>query len=77
MRNTIIFIAIILVVYIPCSLLDYAAFPFLDSAEHGAAVRELAKHLIHPEDPMLADHPGDSPRFVPSTLLMALFMRLL
>jgi len=77
MRNTIIFIAIILVVYIPCSLLDYAAFPFLDSAEHGAAVRELAKHLIHPEDPMLADHPGDSPRFVPSTFLMALFMRLL
>jgi len=76
-RHTTIFIAIILALYVPLSLLDYNHFPYSDGAEHGAAVRELAKNLIHPEDPMLADHSGDSPRFVPSTLLMALCMRLL
>jgi len=76
-RHTTIFIAIILAIYVPLSLLDYNHFPYSDGAEHGAAVRELAKNLIHPEDPMLADHSGDSPRFVPSTLLMALCMRLL
>ena len=77
MRHITIFIAIILTLFIPLSLLDYAHFPYSDGAEHGAAVRELAKHPIHPEDPMLADHPGDTPRFVPSILVMALFMRLL
>lgn len=75
MRHTILYIAIILIIYIPLSLMDYAHFPYSDGAEHGAAVRELAKNLTQPEDPMLANHPGDSPRFVPSTLLMALFMR--
>ncbi|MCK5514317.1 MAG: hypothetical protein KAJ00_07450, partial [Deltaproteobacteria bacterium] len=69
MRNNIILISIILIIYIPLSLLDYNHFPFSDGAEHGAAVRELAKNLIHPEDPMLANHSGKSPRFVPSTLL--------
>ena len=77
MRNTIALIAIILAFYVPLSLLDYNHFPYSDGAEHGAAVRELAKNLIHPEDPMLADHSGDSPRFVPSTLFMALCMRVL
>ncbi len=77
MRNNIILISIILIIYIPLSLLDYNHFPFSDGAEHGAAVRELAKNLIHPEDPMLANHSGKSPRFVPSTLLMAICMRLL
>jgi hypothetical protein len=76
-RYTTIFIAIILFLFIPLSLLDYALFPYSDGAEHGAAVREAAKSPIHPEDPMLAYHRGDSPRFVPSTLLMALFTRLL
>lgn len=77
MRYTFTFIAIILVFYIPLSLLDYDQFPFSDGAEHGAAVRELANHPIHPQDPMLANHSGNSPRFVPSIFLMALFMRLL
>ena len=77
MRHTTIFITIILALYVPLSLLDYNHFPYSDGAEHGAAVRELAKNLIHPEDPMLADHSGDSPRFVPSTLFMALCMRML
>jgi len=77
MRNTIALIAIILTIYIPLSLLDYNHFPYSDGAEHGAAVRELAKNWTHPEDPMLANHPGDSPRFVPSTLFMALCMRML
>lgn len=77
MRNIFIFIAIILVIYIPLSLLDYNHFPYSDGTEHGAAVRELAKNMADPEDPMLANHPGNSPRFVPSILLMALSMRIL
>ena len=77
MRKTTAFFIIILVIYIPLSFLEYAHFPYSDGAEHGAAVRELAKNLINPEDPMLADHCGDSPRFVPSTLLMATCMRFL
>jgi len=76
-RNTIILIAIILVIYIPLALLDYAHFPYSDGTEHGAAVRELAKNLFNPEDPMLAHHSGISSRFVPSTLVMALLKKLL
>jgi len=76
-RHITIFIAIILILFIPLSLLDYAHFPYSDGSEHGAAVRELAKNLIAPQDPMLSDHAGNSLRFVPSILLMALFMRLL
>jgi hypothetical protein len=60
-RHTTIFIAIILILFIPLSLLDYAHFPYSDGAEHGAAVRELAKNIANPEDPMLANHSGDSP----------------
>ena len=70
-------ITVLLAFYIPLTLLDYNHFPYSDGAEHGAAVRELAGNLRHPGDPMLADHPGTSPRFVPSLLLMALFMKLL
>ncbi len=70
------FIAIILIVYVPLALLDYAHFPYSDGPEHGAAVRELARNVAHPSDPMLANHPGNSPRFVPSILIMALTMRL-
>jgi len=47
--------------FIPLSLLDYAHFPYSDGAEHGAAVRELAMNIANPEDPMLANHSGDSP----------------
>jgi hypothetical protein len=75
MRNTFIFILIITLFYIPLVLIDYNHLPYSDGAEHGAAVRELAKNVINPEDPMLANHPGDSSRFVPSILLMALFAK--
>jgi hypothetical protein len=77
MRNTYIFVVIIVALYIPLACLDYNHFPYSDGAEHGAAVRELAKNLLHPDDPMLANHAGDSPRFVPSILVMSLFMKLL
>jgi hypothetical protein len=77
MRNTYILVVIIATLYIPLACLDYNHFPYSDGAEHGAAVRELAKNLVHPVDPMLANHPGDSPRFVPSIVVMALFMKLL
>jgi hypothetical protein len=66
-----------LTIYIPLSCLDYDQFPFSDAAEHGAAVRELANNLADPKDPLLSDLPGNSPRFVPSILLMALAMRTL
>ena len=77
MRYTLSFITILLIFYIPLSLLDYGQFPFSDGAEHGAAVRELSKNLTSPEDPLLANYSGNSTRFVPSIFLMALFMRFL
>ena len=77
MRNTYILVVIIATLYIPLACLDYNHFPYSDGAEHGAAVRDLAKNLVHPVDPMLSNHPGDSPRFVPSIVVMALFMKLL
>jgi len=67
----------LIMLYSPFALLDYNHFPYSDGAEHGAAVRELAKNMTSPEDPMLANHAGDSPRFVPSILVMALLMKLL
>ncbi len=77
MNKTSILIAIILVFYLPVVLLDYNHFPYSDGTEHGAAVRELAKNMANPEDPMLANHSGNSPRFVPSIFIMALSMKLL
>ena len=77
MYRSIFFITILVILYTPLAMLDYAHFPYSDGAEHGAAVRELAQNLSNPSDPLLADHPGNSPRFVPSTLLMALAMRVL
>jgi len=76
-RSSLILITFLIILYSPLALLDYNHFPYSDGAEHGAAVRELAKNLLHPDDPMLADYPGDSPRFVPSIVVMALFMKLL
>ncbi len=76
MRNSVLFIAIATLLYLPLAWLDYDHFPYSDGPEHGAAVRELATHMAHPSDPMLAGQPGDSPRFVPSILIMALTMRL-
>ena len=75
MRNTLICILVITIFYIPLVLIDYNHLPYSDGAEHGAAVRELANNVINPADPILANHPGDSSRFVPSILLMALFMK--
>lgn len=77
MHKTLIFTILILIIYVPFAFLDYNHFPYSDGAEHGAAVRELAKNMANPEDPMLANHSGNSPRFVPSIFVMALFMKLL
>lgn len=67
----------LLSLYLPLALLDYNHFPYSDGAEHGAAVRELSANLLNPRDPLLAGLSGDSPRFVPSVIVMALTMRLL
>ena len=74
-RNTVIFIIFLTVVSIPFALIDYNHFPYSDGAEHGAAVRALAKNLIHPGDPMLHAVSGASARYVPSIFIMALFMK--
>ena len=77
MRSLVKFTAIIISVYIPLALLDYSHFPFSDGAEHGAAVRELAQKLTSPGEPMLSEYQGASSRYVPSALVMAVFMRFL
>lgn len=61
--------------YLPLMLVDYHNFPYSDGAEHAAAVRALAGSLQNPGDPMLADCTAMSPRYVPSIVLMALFMK--
>jgi hypothetical protein len=76
-RQRVILLIIILTFFAPVVLFDYAHFPFSDGAEHGAAVRALAKNLIHPGDPMLNIDKTGSPRYVPSILVMALGMKLL
>jgi hypothetical protein len=73
--NIITLVLLISVVYLPFSLIDYAHFPLSDGAEHGAAVRTLSENLLDPEDPMIENSPGISPRYVPSIFLMALTMR--
>lgn len=65
MRNSLTFILIIVIFYIPLALLDYNHLPYSDGAEHGAAVRELAKNPIAPEDPMIANQPGNSSALSP------------
>ncbi len=66
----------ILFCFIPLAMLDYAHFPFSDGAEHGAAVRVLAKKFINPDDPMLGGNYGGSARYVPSVFVMAAFVKL-
>jgi hypothetical protein len=75
-RQTFILISLLIVISGPISFIDYAHFPYSDGAEHGAAVRAQAANLLHPGDPMLAEASGASPRYVPSILIMALFMKL-
>jgi hypothetical protein len=74
-RNTVIFTIFLIIISTPFALIDYAHFPYSDGAEHGAAVRALAANLTHPGEPMLNGTSGASPRYVPSILIMALFMK--
>ena len=75
-RNTVIFIIFLIVISTPFALLDYAHFPYSDGAEHGAAVRALAKNMLHPGDPMLnVVSDAESSRYVPSIFIMALVMK--
>ena len=74
-RNTVIFIIFLIVISTPFALLDYAHFPYSDGAEHGAAVRMLAKNMLHPGDPMLNMADAESSRYVPSIFIMALVMK--
>ena len=76
-RTTGYLFAVMVAVYIPFALLEYAHFPYSDGAEHGAAIRALAHNTLHPGDPMLNAADSSSPRYVPSILLMALVMKLL
>lgn len=75
-RLSLYLIVCIVTISIPFTLLDYNHFPYSDGAEHGAAVRALARNFIHPGDPMLNVPESTSPRYVPSIFMMALFTRL-
>ncbi len=70
------FILGLLFLFIPLAMLDYAHFPYSDGAEHGAAIRMLAQNFTNPDDPMLDGNYGGSSRYVPSILVMAVFLRL-
>jgi len=74
-RQTFILIALLIVISGPFAFIDYAHFPYSDGAEHGAAVRALAANVMHPGDPMLTGASAASPRYVPTILIMALFMK--
>ena len=67
---------LLVAIYIPLACLDYRDMPYSDGAEHGAAVRELARDLLNPGEPMLNEYAGKSPRYVPSIVLMAAAVRL-
>lgn len=76
MRSFFISAALIIAVYAALAMLDQPNFPYDDGAEHGAVVREMAKNLVSPGEPMLSTYEGKSPRYVPSVLIMALCVRL-
>ena len=71
----VLFIAVLLIVFVPLVMLEHAHFPYSDGAEHCAAVRALAEDMVSPGDAMIASSRTDSMRYVPSIMLMALFKR--
>lgn len=76
MHRTFLLGLLLLAIFIPLTCLDYHHFPYSDGAEHGAAVRELARNLSNPGEPMLDTYTGKSPRYVPSIVLMGATVRL-
>ncbi len=60
------------------AFLAYLGLPWFmwsDGVEHAAAAKELANSFFHPQNPLLPLDGSTSPRFVPSIMLMALFMK--
>jgi len=76
-RSLLITLVLLICGFVPLALPDYHNFPYNDGAEHGAVVRELAENPFSPGEPMLDTFYGNSARYVPSSLLMALSARLL
>jgi hypothetical protein len=62
---------IVVFFFIPCALLVYPWFDYMDGCEHAAAVRELTYSFSNPQNPYLNLPGNTSPRYVPSILLMA------
>lgn len=77
MRMPLSAIVLLIVVYSCLVLPDNHNFPYDDGAEHGAVVREWAQNLLNPGEPMLNAYNGKSARYVPSTLLMAISVKVL
>jgi len=77
MNRTIVFACAGLTVALVAALAvqDYAHFPYSDGSEQGAAVRALADDMTDPGDPIVNETVPSS-RYVPSTLLMALFVKI-
>jgi len=51
-------------------------FAWSDGVEHAAAVKELSNNFLNPQNPLLSLEGSTSPRFVPSIMIMAMFMKI-
>jgi hypothetical protein len=71
--NCFLFLLFCLVAFL--SALGLPWFMWSDGVEHAAAVKELVHNLFNPQNPLLPLDGSTSPRFVPSIMLMALFMK--
>jgi len=68
----------LLLLFCLAALLAFLGLPWFmwsDGVEHAAAVKELAHNFFNPQNPLLPLDGSTSPRFVPSIMLMALFMK--
>jgi hypothetical protein len=71
-----IFLFLLFPLVIVLSYLGLPWFAWSDGVEHAAAVKELSNNFFHPQNPLLSLDGSTSPRFVPSIMLMALFMKI-
>ena len=71
-----IFLFLLFLLVIVLSYLGLPWFAWSDGVEHAAAIKELSDNFFHPQNPLLSLDGSTSPRFVPSIMLMALFMKI-
>lgn len=71
-----IFLFFLFLLVIVLSYLGLPWFAWSDGVEHAAAVKELSENFFHPQNPLLPLDGCTSPRFVPSIMVMVLFMKI-